>query len=151
VPYALAVAITLVVAFAGGLAIERLIVRPFERGSPLVIVIVTLALFEIVNSLAGFIWGYQPRSFPSPFPAKPIDVGGILISVQDAAIIGVSMLTLGLLYLLFNRTRLGLAMRRGAVPRDQPDAGRAPGLMLALGWLASAVGASGFWWRRRSC
>lgn len=142
-PYALAVAITLVVAFAGGLSIERLIVRPFERGSPLVIVIVTLALFEIANSVAGFVWGYSPRSFPSPFPAKPVDVGGILISVQDAAIIGVSMLTLGLLYLLFNRTRLGLAMRAAALyPDISQMLGVRTGLMLGLGWgLASAVGA----------
>src|SRR5712692_10838347 len=41
VPYALAVAITIVVASASGLAIERVIVRPFERGSPLIILIVT--------------------------------------------------------------------------------------------------------------
>src|SRR5258708_38266504 len=55
-PYALAVAISIVVAFVGGVAIERLIVRPFERGSPLVIVIVTLALVEVANSVAGFVW-----------------------------------------------------------------------------------------------
>jgi branched-chain amino acid transport system permease protein len=142
-PYALAVAITLVVAFVGGLSIERVIVRPFERGSPLVIVIVTLALFEIANSVAGFVWGYSPRSFPSPFPAKPVDVGGILFSVQDAAIIGVSILTLGLLYLLFNRTRLGLAMRAAALyPEISQMLGVRTGIMLGLGWgLASAVGA----------
>src|SRR3979411_483659 len=114
-PYALAVAITVVVAFAGGLSIERLIVRPFERGSPLVIVLVPARLFEIANSVAGFIWGYSPRSFPSPFPARPVDVGGILISIQDAAIIGVSLLTLGLLYVLFNKTNPGLAVG-GAAP-----------------------------------
>src|SRR6202158_2094650 len=143
VPYALAVAITLVVAFAGGLAIERVIVRPFERGSPLVIIIVTLALFDIFTSVAGFVWGYTPRSFPSPFPAKPVDVGGILIGVQDAAIIGVSMLTLALLYLLFNRTKLGLAMRAAALyPEVSQMLGVRTGLMLGLGWgLASAVGA----------
>ena len=73
-PYALAVALTIVVAAAGGLAIERAIVRPFERGSPLIILIVTLALFEIANSVAGFVWGFTPRSFPSPFPARPLDV-----------------------------------------------------------------------------
>ncbi len=142
-PYALAVAITLGVAFVGGMSIERLIVRPFEGGSPLVIVIVTLALFEIANSVAGFVWGYTPRSFPSPFPAKPIDVGGVLIGVQDAAIIAVSMLTLGLLYLLFNRTRLGLAMRAAALyPEVSQMLGVRTGVMLGLGWgLASAVGA----------
>ena len=69
-------AVDVVVGAAGAFAIERVVVRPFERGGPLVIVIVTLALFEIANSLAGFIWGYSPRSFPSPFPARPVDVGG---------------------------------------------------------------------------
>ncbi len=142
-PYGVAVAITVVAAFVGGLGIERLIVRPFERGSPLVIVIVTLALFDIANSVAGFVWGYTPRSFPSPFPAKPVDWGGILIGIQDAAIIGVSVLTLGLLYLLFNRTKLGLAMRAAALyPEVSQMLGVRTGLMLGLGWgLASAVGA----------
>src|SRR5438477_8779957 len=49
-PFALAVAIAVSLGFIGALAIERIIVRPFERGSPLVIIIVTLALFDIVNS-----------------------------------------------------------------------------------------------------
>src|SRR5438874_12191920 len=88
VPFAVAVAITLVVSFGGALAIERVILRPFEHGSPLMIVIATLALFQITNSMAGFLWGYSPRSFPSPFPARPIEVAGLLISIQDAAVIG---------------------------------------------------------------
>jgi branched-chain amino acid transport system permease protein len=142
-PFALAVLITILVAAAGAFAIERVVVRPFERGGPLVIVIVTLALFEIANSLAGFIWGYSPRSFPSPFPAKPVDVGGVLVSIQDAAIIGVSLLTLLVLYMLFNRTKLGLAMRAAALyPETSALLGIPTGLMLGLGWgLASAVGA----------
>jgi branched-chain amino acid transport system permease protein len=143
VPYAVAVAIAVVVAFGGALAIERVLVRPFERGSPLVVLIVTLALFEITNSVAGFIWGYSPRSFPSPFPARPIDVAGILISIQNLGIIGVSLLMLGLVYLLFNRTKLGLAMRAAALYPDVAALlGVRTGLMLGLGWgLASAVGA----------
>ncbi|HEY0583754.1 MAG TPA: branched-chain amino acid ABC transporter permease, partial [Chloroflexota bacterium] len=104
---------------------------------------VTLALFEIANSVAGFVWGFTPRSFPSPFPARPLDVGGILISIQDLAIIGVSLLTLALLYLLFNKTRLGLAMRAAALyPEVSELLGVRTGLMLGLGWaLATAVGA----------
>jgi branched-chain amino acid transport system permease protein len=142
-PYGAAFAISIGVAFIGALIIERVIVRPFERGSPLVILIVTLALFEIVNSLAGFIWGYSPRSFPSPFPARPINVGGVLISIQDLGIIAVSLLMLGLLYVLFNHTKLGLAMRAAALyPEVSALLGVRTGIMLALGWgLASAVGA----------
>ncbi|MBV9170666.1 MAG: branched-chain amino acid ABC transporter permease [Chloroflexi bacterium] len=142
-PYAAAVTISVAIAFVGAFAIERLVVRPFERGSPLVILIVTLALFEIVNSIAGFIWGYSPQSFPSPFPARPINVGGVLISIQDLGIILVSLIMLGLLYLLFNHTRLGLAMRAAALyPDVSALLGIRTGLMLGLGWgLASAVGA----------
>jgi len=142
-PYALSVAIAIALAFIGALAIERLVVRHFERGSPLIILIVTLALFQIVNSIAGFVWGYSPHSFPSPFPARPIDMGGILISIQNIGIIAVSVLLLGLLYLLFNHTKLGLAMRAAALYPDVAQLlGVRTGLMLGLGWgLASAVGA----------
>jgi branched-chain amino acid transport system permease protein len=144
-PYAAAVVFSVVVAFVAALAIERVVVRPFERGSPLIILIVTLALFQIVNSVAGYIWGYSARSFPSPFPARPIDVGGILISIQNLGIIGVSLLMLAVLYVLFNHTKLGLAMRAAALYPDVAGLlGVRTGLMLGLGWgLASAVGALG--------
>lgn len=142
-PYAVAVLIAVVLGAVAAFAIERVFVRPFERGAPLAIVIVTLALFNITNSIAGFIWGYSPRSFPSPFPAKPVEVGGILISIQDIAIIGVCLLTLAVLYVLFNRTKLGLAMRAAALyPDVSALLGVRTGLMLGLGWgLATAVGA----------
>src|SRR5205823_8420556 len=84
VPFAVALVIAVLLGAFGAFAIERLFVRPFERGAPLAVVIVTLALFNVTNSMAGFIWGYSPRSFPSPFPAKPVDIGGILVSIQDA-------------------------------------------------------------------
>ena len=143
IPFAAAVVIAVLAGALGAFCIERLIVRPFERGAPLAIVIVTLALFEITNSLAGFFWGYTPRSFPSPFPARPVDIGGINVSVQDASVIGVSLLMLGLLYLLFNRTKLGLAMRAAALyPDISALLGVRTGLMLGLGWgLATGVGA----------
>lgn len=142
-PFAAAVLISVLVGAVGAFLIERAVVRPFERGAPLAIVIVTLALFEITNSMAGFLWGYTPRSFPSPFPARPVDVGGINISIQDASVIAVSLVMLGLLYLLFNRTRLGLAMRAAALyPETSALLGVRTGLMLGLGWgLATGVGA----------
>jgi branched-chain amino acid transport system permease protein len=142
-PFGLALLMAVVLGAVAAFAIERVVVRPFERGAPLAIVIVTLALFEITNSVAGFVWGYTPRSFPSPFPAKPVDIGGINVSIQDAAVIGVSLVTLGLLYVLFNRTKLGLAMRAAALyPETSTLLGVRTGLMLGLGWgLATAVGA----------
>ena len=143
VPYALAFALAVGAAFVGALAIELVIIRPFEKSSQLSVVIVTLALFAIVNAVAGAIWGYVPRFFPPIFPTRPVDVGGFLVSLQDVSIIAVSVVVLGLLYLLFNHTKLGLAMRAAALYPDAAELlGVRTGYMLAIGWgLASAVGA----------
>jgi branched-chain amino acid transport system permease protein len=142
-PYALAVALTVLIAMVAGVGIERVIVRPFERGSPLSIVVVTLALLAIVNGLAGLIWGYVPRPFPSPFPARTLDVSGVLLSIQDIGVIGVSAVVLSLIWLLLNHTQLGLNMRAAArYPESCRLLGIRVGWMLALGWaLAAGVGA----------
>jgi branched-chain amino acid transport system permease protein len=142
-PYGLAFAAAVAIALVGGVVIERAIVRPFERGPQLSVVIVTLALFTIVNGLAGLIWGYVPRPFPTPFPTRPVEVGGVLVSILDMSTIAVSLVVLGLIWLFFNFTTLGLAMRAAALyPESSRLLGIRVGWMLALGWgLASAVGA----------
>jgi branched-chain amino acid transport system permease protein len=71
--------LTVAIAFAGGLVIERIMIRPFEGKPTLTLVIVTLALFDLTNGLAGLIWGYILKDFPSPFSAAPIVFGGIYI------------------------------------------------------------------------
>src|SRR5579871_2186363 len=142
-PFAVGFVLTLVIAFAGAVVIERTIVRPFERGPQLNVVIVTLALFTIVNGAAGFIWGYVPRNFPSPFPAHAMDLAGVYVSIQDVAVIGVTIVILLLMYVFFNATPLGLAMRAAALyPESSRLLGIRVGWMLALGWgLSAAAGA----------
>jgi branched-chain amino acid transport system permease protein len=144
ISYWIALPATLVIAFAGGVLIQRVVIRPVERAPVLTLVIVTLGLATLFNGLAGFVFGYVPRSFPSPFSVQTITVLGAIVSFRDLGIIGVSALVLVLIYLLLQRTTLGLSMRAAA---HNPDASRLLGVrvswMLALGWgLASAVGAS---------
>jgi branched-chain amino acid transport system permease protein len=103
----------------------------------------TIALFVILNGLAAWIWGPDEKVFPSPFPNKTYDVGGVAISIQDLGVIGVILATVVLLWLFFTYTTIGLAMRSAAVA---PEASRLLGVrvswMLALGWgLAAVLGA----------
>ncbi|HEV1997256.1 MAG TPA: branched-chain amino acid ABC transporter permease [Candidatus Dormibacteraeota bacterium] len=143
VPYVLAFVLAVAIAMIGAAAIERFIVRPFERGPQLSVVIVTLALLSIVNGMAGFIYGYVPRAFPTPFAQTPLVIGGVFVSIQDLGVIGVTIIVLGLIYVLFNRTKLGLAMRTASLYPDSAQLlGVSVGGMLAIGWgLASGVGA----------
>jgi branched-chain amino acid transport system permease protein len=134
---------TIVIAFVGGVLLERIVIRPVERAPELTVVIVTLGLFITFNGLAGWFWGYVVKSFPTPFPTSPIQIGGLDFSSQDIGIIVVSLITLSLITLFFQKTKLGLAMRAAALyPEQSRVLGIRVGWMLALGWgLAAVVGA----------
>jgi branched-chain amino acid transport system permease protein len=135
--------LTCLIAFAGGVAIERIVIRPVENVSVLTIVIVTIGLALVLNGAAAWIWGGQTRLFASPFSTRPIRVAGVAFSIQDLGIIGISFALVFLLWLLFRFTKLGLALRAAATnPEASRYAGIRVGWMLALGWgLAAVLGA----------
>ncbi len=135
--------LTIGISFAGGVLVERAVIRPVESAPVLTVVIVTLGLFFLVNGAARWIWSPEPRALPNAFSTRPIDVAGVAFSIQDIGIIGVSLGAVGLLWLFFRFTKLGLASRAAAV---NPESSRLLGVrvswMLALGWgLAAAMGA----------
>jgi branched-chain amino acid transport system permease protein len=135
--------IVLAIAFAGGVAIERVIIRPVENAPTVTIVIVTLGLALLLNGLTSVIWGGGERQFNGPFSTRTIDVGGVPISVQDIGIVVVSFVLVALLGLFFRYTKLGLGMRAAALnPASSRLAGVRVGWMLAFGWgLAAVLGA----------
>jgi branched-chain amino acid transport system permease protein len=143
VPLGLALAGALAFAFVAGMVVERVLVRPVEGGNPLSLVIVTLGLFILVNAAAGWIWGFDLRSFPRLFPGGVARIGGVSLSIESLGIIGVLLVVVALLWLLFTRTPVGLTMRAAAQdPASARLVGIPVGRMLMLGWgLASLLGA----------
>jgi branched-chain amino acid transport system permease protein len=141
VPYWGAFAITVVLAFVIGVAIERIIVRPVENSPILALVIVFIALLVIFNSLAGWIFTYTIKPFPSPFPAQPL-FGNSYLSSHELGSMAITLIVLLLLFVFFRFTPLGLAMRAAAQnPVSSRLVGIRVGWMLALGWgLAAAIG-----------
>ena len=135
--------IVLAIAFAGGVAIERTVIRPVESASTVTIIIVTLGLALLLNGLTSVIWGGGERQFDGPFSTRTIDVGGVPISLQDIGIVVVSIVLVGLLGLFFRYTKLGLGLRAAAVnPSSSRLVGVRVGWMLAFGWgLAAVLGA----------
>src|SRR3989440_9422576 len=142
VPYWAAFFATLAVAFVCGVVIERVVIRPVENAPVLTIVIVCIGLLVILNSVAGWIYSYIQKPFPSPFPSKPIQLGNIVFGTPDLGEISITLVVLLLLFLFFRYTTLGLAMRAAAQnPMSSRLVGIRVGWMLALGWgLAAAFG-----------
>jgi branched-chain amino acid transport system permease protein len=142
-PYWLAFFGTLVVSFIGGVLIERIVIRPVEGAPILTIVIVCIGLLVILNSVAGWIYSYIQKPFPSPFPPRPVKIGNIVFGAHDVGAIAVTLVVLAFLYAFFRYTTLGLAMRAAAQnPASSRLCGIRVGWMLAIGWgLAALVGA----------
>jgi branched-chain amino acid transport system permease protein len=142
VPYWAAFALTIVFALVLGVAIQYFVMRNIRSTSVLQLVIVFIGLLVIFNSVAGWIFNYTIKVFPSPFPKEPL-LGQKYVSSHELGAIIVTLIVLTLLWAFFRFTSLGLAMRAAA---QNPASSRLVGIrvawMLALGWgLAAAVGA----------
>ena len=141
VPYWWTFLLTMAISFAGGVLVERIILRPVEGTGVLNEVIVFIGLIAIFNSTAGWIWEYTIKPFPSPFPKETL-IPFKFIGPHDLGVVGVTLLVLAAVFLFFRFTPVGLAMRAAA---QNPDSARLVGIrvgwMLALGWgLAAAIG-----------
>ena len=138
-----AIGATLVISFLGGLAIERVVIRPVESSSVLTVVIVTLGLLLIFNQAAAWRWTSILKSFPSPFPDGATWIGDVRINWSDVGIVVVLLVSVAALWFLFQKTKVGLAMRAAAAnPESSRLVGINVGRMLMLGWgLAAVLGA----------
>lgn len=143
-PYWGAFVATLVIGAALGAVLQKAVIAPIEGAPLLTVVIVTLGLFEAFNAASNFIWQSQPKSYPSPFGNGNVTLLNASIGKSELGALVVMLLIMGLVYLFFSRTKLGLASRAAA---QNPLAARLCGVsvsrMLTLGWaLAAAVGAA---------
>ena len=143
VPLVPAMLLSIVASFAGGGLMYLVFIKPIARAPPLTVVTVLIGLFIALNSLGGFIWGYLNRAFPSPFQSWRLEFGALTLSGEFIGISVVLLLILLTLYLVFEHTRLGLAMRAAAAA---PEQSRLVGIpvewMLLGGWgVAAALGA----------
>lgn len=136
--------LTLAMAFVGGMLVEVVCIRPVERrGHVLTVVIASIGLLILLEGAVSWIWGVQVKFMPSAFPVRIFHVGGVAFSLQDVGTIAVSIASVVVLWLFFQFTKVGLAMRAAAV---RPAAARLVGIrvswLLSLGWgLAAVLGA----------
>jgi branched-chain amino acid transport system permease protein len=140
--YWLAFFLTLPIAFLLGMVIQVALIRPVQH-SIIAVVIVTVGLFILIDGIVTWIWGADLKFMKAPFGNSVYHVGGVAISLQDIGVLAVSLLSVFLLWLLFQFTKLGLAMRAAALrPAAAALVGVRVNWMLASGWgLAAVLGA----------
>ena len=158
IPIGFAVVMGMGVGFLVGAGAEVALVRPVAKKSAFAVFIVTIGLFQFLNWLDGAIWGGQQLpntgvgskqvSYPSLFPSADTDfvtIFGAEITIKSLGTIALVLVLSGVLFLVFNRTKLGLAMRAVASNADSAKlVGIRTNTVLMLSWgIAAAIGALG--------
>ena len=140
--YWAAFAVTIAVSFVLGILIQVTVIRPVQHKSVIAVVIVTVGLFILIDGLVNWRWGGAIRFMPAPFGQKVYHVGAVSFARQDLGTLVVTLISVVLLWALFQFTKLGLAMRAAALrPAAAALAGVRVDWMLAIGWgLAAALG-----------
>jgi branched-chain amino acid transport system permease protein len=138
-------------AFIVGGVIEYGLIRPAGKKSPFAVVVITIGLFQAFNSLSGLLFKGAATGlrFGSLFPNSPTDFfrlpGGAIWRYQDIGVLGTVLVVTALLFFLFQKTKIGLAMRMVA---NNPESAKLAGVptnkVLMLSWaLSAAIGAIG--------
>ncbi|NNE74368.1 MAG: branched-chain amino acid ABC transporter permease [Acidimicrobiales bacterium] len=145
-PIVVAVFLAMVITAVFAAGLERVFIRPFDPSDHLPLVIVTLGLFLGINSVAGVIWGHGARDLPSMFPDGNLYSRGVAnLSWVTVGNVATVLATAGALYLLLNKTKIGLAFRAVSSNLESSElVGINIGRTLQFGWaLAAAVGTLG--------
>jgi branched-chain amino acid transport system permease protein len=114
----LALAAALIATALLGVVIEILAFH-FLRDAPhATSLLVTIGISILLVNLAQLIWGPETQALPYSLLDKmdygEIEIGGIFISYLQMAVLGVTVLLMGLLYILINKTKLGMVIRATA-------------------------------------
>src|SRR5438105_93268 len=126
-----------------GALIERVVIRRISTATVLNPVIVTVGLSLILLGAAGWIWGYEIRTFPDPVVGPPFHLGTVVVSQLNALIFLVTLVLMTILFAFFRFSPTGIAMRAVAENRMAAQLmGISIGRMNALGWgMGTAMGA----------
>lgn len=106
--------LSIIVAIIMGLLIERLTLRPLIGQPVLAVIMMTVALFTVLEGLATLFWGGEYKAYHGVLPTMALDIKGISIPSESLIGLIVSIIAVVLLILLFQYTKIGLAMRATA-------------------------------------
>lgn len=126
-----------------GFCLERTLIKPARTSTPVIMVVITIGLSILLKGLGMIIWGTYPKSLSPIIKMRPIEVFGAVMTSQSVFIFAVLLVLLVLLYVFFERTYLGSALRASETnPRAASLMGINTQTMSALSFtLAAALGA----------
>ncbi|AMO22727.1 branched-chain amino acid ABC transporter permease [Ramlibacter solisilvae] len=103
-----------VVAMAGfGIGLERVALRPVLGQPTFAVVMLTIGISYMARGAITMVpsIGTDTHRLAVPYKDEVLRLGGMVLAVEQLAVIVATALLCGLLYLLFSRSRIGIAMQ----------------------------------------
>ncbi|MDA3733571.1 branched-chain amino acid ABC transporter permease [Niameybacter massiliensis] len=147
VPWYIAIILVVICTVILGALVEKAAYRPLRDAPKSSILISAIGVSFFLENLATFLFSGKPKAFPEfTFMTTPIAIGGVSIQPLMIVVPIVTLVLLGLLLLIINKTKLGMAMR--AVSKDYEIAkvmgieiNKVIGATFAIGSGLAAIGA----------
>ncbi len=94
-----------------GIIIERFAYRPLRGGSNLNVLITAIGVSLLLENLGQFVFGPNPKPFPTLFPTRNFNLGGLVLSSNQLTVFLVTIVLLIALRFIVQKTKIGTAMR----------------------------------------
>ena len=137
-PFAAALAVTLLVMVALAWFIERLVLRPLVNQEPIVLFMATLGVAYFLDGFGQTVWGSDIYTLDIGMPKEPKILlegtfeGGILVNMEDVMAALIAGMLVAALALFFQKTATGRALRAVA---DDHQATQSIGIPLNRIWV----------------
>lgn len=116
-PIPVAVISTIAVSAFMGIAIERIAYKPLRKAPPLAVLITAIGVSFFLQNASLLIFKANPIPFKSIVNVKTVQIGGVSIAGITVVTLIVTFVSMIILTLFINKTKLGSAMR--AVSEDK--------------------------------
>jgi len=145
-PFGVSLVLAMLIPAIIGMLIERVAYRPLRKSPSIAVLITAIGVSLLIENLAMLWFSPDPRPFPQIFPLRPLELGGIRVSIPQVIVFITAVVLMIILNFLVQKTKIGKAMR--AVSQDKEaaslmgiDINRIISLTFALG--SALAGAAG--------
>ena len=142
-PYPVLLLSVVALGAAGGMLMERLLIRPIVAAPEFTLVIATFAIGLLIKGLISLKFGDSPASVDGPFGSDPVLAAGLRFNPTSLWILACTAAVTLAVMVFFRHARLGKAMRAVSV---NPEAARLMGIRVTTvyrwSWaISTAIGA----------
>jgi branched-chain amino acid transport system permease protein len=112
-PFWLSVLSSIAAMAAFGVFLERLVIRPILGQPAFSVVMLTIGIGYVARGLITMIPGIgtDTHTLPVPYKDQIWKLGGLVLNVEQMVVIASTAVLSGILYLVFSRSKVGLAMQ----------------------------------------